>query len=354
MSYQHLNRLKAHWLENPNAEKLSPAQKLVALVIAAAINKKTNHYHLSAETISKQTLLSTGAIDKATPKLEALGFFSVSRAGMRSPKDFRLLVECPETCQARPQDHYTASELRERELTSADNSTPDKTESPILSGTESPTLEAESPTLEAESPILSGTNKELIKINKENINKEKELDFYLLVISNALKDLALSNTYTKDHELLQTALEGNRVEVLEAAKEINKPARYPVEHLTQIVKIKPLDLLKRTPEQLQKTKRPRNLKAQYEAIREHTPELTNWDSLRSSQVNFLERTTRDTLAINYAAAASEATKKGIDLDSANSLQEALDLIAKPEQDLDLAVATLARARALTKRLSQGV
>jgi hypothetical protein len=351
MSYQHLNRLKAHWLENPNAEKLSPAQKLVALVIAAAINKKTNHYHLSAETISKQTLLSTGAIDKATPKLEALGFFSVSRAGMRSPKDFRLLVECPETCQARPQDHYTASELRERELTSADNSTLDKTESPILSGTESPILEAESPIFEAESPILSGTNKELIKINKENINKEKELDFYLLVISNALKELALAQGYTKGHELLQSALEGNQVEILEIARDKAKTARNPEPFLTQIVKTNPTDLLKRTPEQLHKTKYTRNLKPQYEAYREHTRELMNWNLLLPSQVSFLERTTGDTLSINSAKVASEATNKGINLDSANSLSEAYELIAKPEQDLDLAAATLARARELTQRLT---
>lgn len=351
MSYQHLNRLKAHWLENPNAEKLSPAQKLVALVIAAAINKKTNHYHLSAETISRQTLLSTGAIDKATPKLEALGFFSVSRAGMRSPKDFRLLIECPETCQARPQDHYTATELRERELASVDNSTPDKTESPILSGTESPILEAEFPILEAEFPILSGTNKELIKINKENINKEKELDFYLLVISNALKDLALKQGYTKEHELLQTALEGNQVEILEIARDKAKTARNPEPFLTQIVKTNPTDLLKRTSEQLHKAKHPRNLKAQYEAIREHTPELVSWETLGSSQVNYLERTTGDILSISAAKAATEATNKGINLDSAKSLSQALELIAKPEQDLDLAVATLARARELTQRLT---
>jgi hypothetical protein len=351
MSYQHLNRLKAHWLENPNAEKLSPAQKLVALVIAAAINKKTNHYHLSAETISKQTLLSTGAIDKATPKLEALGFFSVSRAGKRSPKDFRLLVECPETCQARPQDHYTASELRERELTNADNPTLDKNESLILSGTESPILEAESPILEAESPILSGTNKELIKINKENINKEKELDFFLLVVSNALKEMALTQEYTKDHELLQSALEGNRVEVLERTKEITGTATNPEAYLTQIVKTSPKSLLKRTSEQVHKAKHPRNLRPQYEAYREHTPELMSWNNLGISQVNFLERTTGDTLAINSATAASEATTKRINLDSAKSLSEALELIAKPEQDLDLAVAALARSRALLKRQS---
>jgi hypothetical protein len=351
MSYQHLNRLKAHWLENPNSEKLSPAQKLVALVIAAAINKKTNHYHLSAETISKQTLLSTGAIDKATPKLESLGFFSVSRAGMRSPKDFRLLVECPETCQARPQDHYTASELRERELTKADNSTLDKNESPILSGTESPILEAEFPILEAEFPILSGTNKELIKINKENINKEKELDFYLLVISNALKELALSQEYTKDHELLQSALEGNRVEVLERAREITGTATNPEPYLTQITKTSPNSLLKRTSEQVHKAKYPRNLKSQYEAYREHTPELMNWNLLLPSQVSFLERTTGETLSITSATAASEATNKGINLDSAKSLSEALELITKPEQDLDLAVAALARSREFLKRHS---
>jgi hypothetical protein len=351
MSYQHLNRLKAHWLENPNAEKLSPAQKLVALVIAAAINKKTNHYHLSAETISKQTLLSTGAIDKATPKLEALGFFSVSRAGMRSPKDFRLLVECPETCRARPQDHYTATELRdrpERDLASAGNSIPDKTESPILSGTESPILEAEFPILEAESPILSGTNKELIKINKENINKQ---DFEFLVISNTLKELAKRHELTQDHQLLKAALEGNRVEVLARAKEITRTAINPKAYLTEITKTSPDSLLKRTPEQVNKTKYSRNLKSQYEAYRENEPELISWTELGVSQTNFLERITGATLSLTAANLASKAASRGIDLDTAKSATQANELITDPEKNLDLAVAALARSRALTQRLS---
>lgn len=355
MSYQHLNRLKAHWLENPNSEKLSAAQKLIALVIASAINKKTNHYHLSAKTISDQTQLSTAAIDKATPKLEALGFFAVYRWGRRSPKDFRLLIECPETCKARPQDHYTASELRERELTTVHNDTV-KTEYPILSGTEYPTLEAEYPILEAEYPILWGTNKELIKINKENINirkKEKSAVFELSVISKALKEMTLANTYTKDHELLQTALEGNELEILEIAKDKAKTAREPVAYLSHIVKTNPLSLLKKTSEQLHKANYSRNLEPQYEAYREHTPELMSWTDLGSSQTNFLERIATATLSITAAQVASKATTKGINLDSAKSLTGALELIDKPEQDLDLAVAALASSRELTKRLTGG-
>jgi hypothetical protein len=358
MTYHHYNRLEAHWAENPNSKKLTPTQTLVAGVIALHINSGTNHYHLSAETLSKYTNRSTSSIDTATTALEALGFFTITRAGKRSPKDFRLLIECPETCQAKATDHYTETELQERperwHKAASDVQKPKayKTEYPNPEGTEYPNPRSEYPNPEGtEYPNPRGTNKELIKKNKENINKEKELDFYLLVISNALKDLARRGNQTKDHELLQTALEGNQVEILERAKEINKPARYPVEHLTEIVKTNPTALLKRTSEQVHKAKYPRNLRAQYEAIREHTPELVDWHSLRSSQVNFLERTTGDTLSITSATTASEATKKGIDLDGANSLQEALDLIAKPQQDLDLAVATLARARALTKRLS---
>jgi hypothetical protein len=77
----------------------------------------------------------------------------------------------------------------------------------------------------------------------------------------------------------------------------------------------------------------------------------SWETLGSSQVNYLERTTGDTLSISAAKAATEATNKGINLDSAKSLSQALELIAKPEQDLDLAVATLARARELTQRFT---
>jgi hypothetical protein len=77
----------------------------------------------------------------------------------------------------------------------------------------------------------------------------------------------------------------------------------------------------------------------------------NWNLLLPSQVSFLERTTGETLSITSATAASEATNKGINLDSAKSLSEALELTTKPEQDLDLAVAALARSREFLKRHS---
>jgi hypothetical protein len=352
MTYHHYNRLEAHWAENPNSKKLTPVQTLVALVIANHINGSSNHYHLSAKTLSKYTNRSTSSIDTATVALEALGFFAVSRVGKRSPKDFRLLVECPKTCTASATDHYTETELQERPerwnkaLPKQDSY---KTEYPNSEGTEYPNSRSEYPNSEGtEYPNSRGTNKELIKKNKENINKT---DFEILVISNALKDLALSNQYTKDHELLQSALEGNQLETLEVARDKAKTATHPEAYLTQIVKTNPLSLLKRTSEQVHKAKHPRNLRPQYEAIKEHTPELTSWENLGSSQVNFLERTTGDTLSISAAKAATEATTKDINLDTAKSLSQALELIAKPEQDLDLAVATLARARELTQRLT---
>ena len=354
MTYHHTNRLEAHWADFLGETKLSGDQRAIALVIANHINKETNHYHLSAKTLSKYSLSSLTTIYKATAKLEELGLFKITRAGKRSPKDFRLLLECPETCQARAIDHYTETELQERperwHKAASGVQKPEayQTEYTNPEGTEYTNLNSEytNPRLtEYTNPRL--TNKELIKKNKENINKN---DFEILVISNALKELALANEYTKEHELLQTALEGNRVEVLERAQEITKTATNPEPYLTQIVKSSPNSLLKRTPEQLHKAKHPRNLKLQYEAIKEHTPELTDWHNLRSSQISFLEKTTGDTLSITSAKVASEATNKGIDLDSATNLQEALDLIAKPEQDLDLAVAALARSREFLKGL----
>jgi hypothetical protein len=355
MTYHHYNRLEAHWAENPNSKKLTPIQTLVALVIAQHINGGSNHYHLSAKTLSKYTNRSPSSIERATAALEALGFFSVSRAGMRSPKDFRLLIECPKTCTANATDHYTETELQEnpqrwnKALPKQDSY---KTEYRQNEGTEYRQNDSEYRQNEGtEYRQNEGTNKELIKKNKENINKEKELDFYLLVISNALKDLAKKGNYTREHELLQTALEGNQVEVLEIARETAKTGRKPVPYLTQIIETNPLDLLKKTSEQVHKAKHPRNLRPQYEAIREHTPELTSWENLGSNQINFLERITTDKLSINAAKAATEATAKDINLDTAKSLTQALELIAKPEQDLDLAVATLARARELTQRLT---
>ena len=359
MTYHHYNRLEAHWAENPNSKKLTATQTLVALVIAQHINSGTNHYHLSAKTLSKYTNRSTSSIDTATAALEALGFFSVSRAGMRSPKDFRLLIECPKTCTASATDHYTETELQEHperwhkalepQSPKLRNEELDKTEYPNPrseyrnpEGTEYTNPEG------TEYPNPRGTNKELIKKNKEYIHIG---DFEILVISNALKELALSNEYTKDHELLQSALEGNRVEVLERAKEITRTATNPEAYLTQIIKTSPKSLLKRTSEQVHKAKNPRNLKPQYEAYREHTPELMSWETLGSSQINFLERTVKDTLSIDSAKAATEATTKDINLDTAKSLTQALELIAKPEQDLDLAVATLARTRALIQKLT---
>jgi hypothetical protein len=355
MSYQHANRLKAHWGEFLGETKLSGDQRLIADTIAQHINSETNHYHLSAKTLEKLTLSSQSTIYAATPKLEALGLFEITRAGKRSPKDFRLLVECPETCQARAIDHYTETELKERPER-WNKATPKQEKSKAYQNeyTDARSTEYTNPRTEytdarsTEYTDARRTNKELIKKNKENINKT---DFEILVITNALKELALSNEYTKDHELLQSALEGNRVEVLERAKEITGTATNPEPYLTQIVKTSPKSLLKRTSEQVHKAKHPRNLRPQYEAYREHTPELMSWNNLGISQVNFLERTTGDTLAINSATAASEATTKRINLDSAKSLSEALELIAKPEQDLDLAVAALARSRALLKRQS---
>jgi hypothetical protein len=359
MTYHHYNRLEAHWAENPNSKKLTAVQTLIALVIAQHINSGSNHYHLSAKTLSKYTNRSKSSVDRATTALEALGFFSVSRAGMRSPKDFRLLIECPKTCTASATDHYTETELAEhpqrwnkaQEPKSPElrNEGLDKnqlrqsdTEYRQTAGTEY------GQSAGTEYGQSAGTNKELIKKNKEYINIG---DFEILVISNALKELALSNEYTKDHELLQSALEGNRVEVLERAKEITGTATNPEPYLTQIVKTSPKSLLKRTSEQVHKAKYPRNLRPQYEAYREHTPELVSWNDLGTSQVSFLERATGDTLSITSATAASEASNKQVNLDSAKSLSEALELIAKPEQDLDLAVAALARSREFLKRHS---
>ena len=352
MTYHHTNRLIHHWpgpFTDPKTKKLrglSSNEKLVAFLIAQHINLETNHYCLSAETISRYgNGLSRSGIDRAVQNLEAAGVFEITRAGQRSPRDFRLLIECPSDCQAEPSIHYTPQELAAR----ATRPKKPKSDKPELDNvlrleraTQLPHLATQLPHLADELPYLSATNKQTININKENINNE---DFLLLVISESLLEIEKNGLLTPEHQELKTALDSKGTQLLDRATELTRPAKNPKAYLKATIEKNPLALLA-TPELNQgKTQR------RYEALRPLFPELVSWDLLHAgaSQSNFLERVSKTELSVTAAKLASKAAYNGIDLDGVNSITEAAALVEghqdppNPEAET---LSVLARSRAL--------
>lgn len=344
MTYHHTNRLTSHWpgpFTDPKTGKLrrlSSNEKLVALLITQHINIDTNHYCLSSETIRRYgDGLSRSGIDRAVQNLAAAGVFEITRAGQRSPRDFTLLIECPEECQAEPKWHYTPQELETRpKHRSGDNRLR------LDRATQLPHLATELPHLADELPHLSATNKQTINRNKENINNE---DFLLLVIDESLSEIERNGLLTPEHLELKTALEGKGAQLLDRANELTRPAKNPKAYLKATIEKNPLALLV-TPELNQgKTQR------RYETLRPLFPELVSWDLLHAgaSQSNFLERVSKNELSVTAAKLASKAAYNGIDLDGANSITEAAALVEglqdppNPEAET---LSVLARSRAL--------
>jgi DNA-binding MarR family transcriptional regulator len=119
MSYQHLNRFKAH-----ASTALAPNERLLAWHFAYEIRTKTNYFSESLRRLAEELELDPRTIRRAMARLVDLGLFErIDRTGTYAPI-YRLLVQCPESCELLS-DHYTKQELETLET---------------LGGTNTPTL----------------------------------------------------------------------------------------------------------------------------------------------------------------------------------------------------------------------
>lgn len=339
MTYHHYRRLSEHWPENSN--HLSPAAKLVALTIANHLNKESGRWAISAKTISSWAGgLSRGSIDTAVKKLEALGLFQVSRDSQRKPREFRLLVECPQGCE-RPKEHNTPSELQ----TALARPQAEPTEMPNLKTTpnEMPNLDTtEMPNLERELPNLLATNKELIKINKKD---DKQDSFEFLFITETLKELNETNQFNSGHALLKAALDNDRELVIERAREVMAKGTVPKKYLKASIINHPESLIKKTAKDdtdnknqtdtqkfmsgLAKQELKRKHASQWAALMINEPTLLEWDSISDSglplsggYLDFLARVCPQTLTSTAAKIVSKASYYRINLFECKSLTEA--------------------------------
>lgn len=105
MSYQHLNRFKAHAQAG-----LSPNERLLAWHFAYETRTKTNYYSESLRRLSETLELDPRTIRRAMARLVDLGLFErIDRTGTYAPI-YRLSVQCPDSCELLS-DHYTKQEL---------------------------------------------------------------------------------------------------------------------------------------------------------------------------------------------------------------------------------------------------
>jgi DNA-binding MarR family transcriptional regulator len=322
LTYHHYRRLSEHWPET--SSQLRPAAKLVALTIANHLNKDSGRWAMSAKTISEWAGgLSRGSIDTAVKKLEALGLFEVSRDSQRKPRDFRLLVECPQGCE-RLKEHNTPSELQlalarpKAELTELPNLKTTPNELPNLRATELPNLERELPNLLA-------TNKELIESNKKD---DKQDSFEFLFITETLKELNETNQFQSGHALLKAALDSDRDLVLERAKEVMAKGTVPKKYLKASIINHPESLIKRPPQD--KTPDPTKpkqaffglvfksgvstgqLEHYWRALQTHT-NLCEWTELSRPQIDFLGHLSTEATPLKNTAAnlVSDSVRAGL-------------------------------------------
>lgn len=320
MTYHHYRRLSEHWPET--SSQLSPAAKLVALTITNHLNKDSGRWAISAKTISTWAGgLSRGSIDTAVKKLEALGLFEVSRDSQRKPREFKLLVECPQGCE-RLKEHNTPAELQlalarpKAEPTELPNLKTIPNQLPNLSATELPNLERELPNLLA-------TNKELIEINKKD---DKQDSFEFLFITETLKELNETNQFTSGHALLKAALDSDRDLVLERAQEVMAKGTVPKKYLKASIINHPESLIKRPPQDNTPNKPKQffnglvfksgvstgQLEHYWRALQAHT-NLCEWAELSGPQINFLGLLSTESTPLKNTAAnlVSEAVRAGL-------------------------------------------
>jgi hypothetical protein len=334
LTYHHYRRLSEHWPES--AKHLRPAATLVALTIASHLNQESSRWAISAKTISTWANgLSRGSIDTAVKQLEALGIFGVSRESQRRPREFKLLVECPQGCE-RAKDHNTPNELKaalakpQTEPTEMPNLETSSTEMPNLLATEMPNLEREMPNLLA-------TNKESIEINKKD---DIENSFEFIFVWETLAALKGANQLRADHALLIEELKTNPQSVIERAKEITAKATEPKSYLRGAIMKHPESLIKRSKLDKKPDYTPlipeARIRSKWESFLINSPELIEFDNLSSSSRKFLQTVAKDseTLTLTSANLATKATRLGFDIGSARSVSEASSIIFETEQLLN--------------------
>jgi hypothetical protein len=360
LTYHHYRRLSEHWPES--AKHLRPAATLVALTIASHLNQESSRWAISAKTISTWANgLSRGSIDTAVKQLEALGIFGVSRESQRRPREFKLLVECPQGCE-RAKDHNTPNELKaalakpQTEPTEMPNLETTSTEMPNLLATEMPNLEREMPNLLA-------TNKESIEINKKD---DKQDSFEFLFITETLKELNETNQLTSGHALLKEALEDNPELVIERAQEVMAKGTVPKKYLKASIINHPESLIKK-PAQESKTETDswanslakQNLKnkhaKQWETLKTNEPTLSEWETIQNDylgpiHLEFLARVCPQSLTSTAAKIVSKAAYYGVSLKDCKSLTQAGELTSEypdlPTLEAQRQRAQEARERAL--------
>jgi DNA-binding transcriptional ArsR family regulator len=400
MSFHHTRRLTEHWPDN--TKDLSPAVKLVATTITNHLNAKTDSFSISAKSLTKWTNgLSRSTIDKAVKQLADLGVLEVVRERQRAPRAFRLLVECPQGCE-RLKDHNTKLE-RSRQI-----QTQKAPETAAPEETSSSRLDNEFLQIGQRVPPDKATNRYPINtLNKKDDMKES---FEYLFITETLEALKTSNQYTANHALLSKALLEIPELIEERARAIQERATHsPHKYLLNSITNSPTSLIPKQETPKQETESHKwkkqvaaadhnqRIKSQYKALWESYLELDTHalnDDPTIGALTFMRNVCPKDLNITAARIANKASYYGVKIGHCKTVGEAGELTAvhpdlpprdiqyarakearekyfkslenksetipeetpeakdpSREQDLDLAVAALARSRALIKEQS---
>lgn len=338
MSFHHYRRLSEHWPDN--TKDLTPAAIAVAITIASHLDADTNHWAMSAKTLSKWTNgIVPSTIQRAVVALEALGVFQVSRERQRRPKDYRLLVECPKGCE-RLEVHNTPSELKAL----AKQSKKPKVETTQFDHSKTETTQFDySQTLNLPKSVaqIELTNRTSIEplIEKD----EGKKSFELLKIKETLQKLQASNDYQPEHALLEKAL-GDQPDLIEqeAQRVMGKAAGNPRNYLETVITNTPLNLIPKQEKNRQETETQKwekslakqnhasRIKAQYRALMDTNPELNentiNGDPTIGT-LEFLVSVCPKDLNITAAIVANKAAYYGLQISHCKSVQQAGELTA---------------------------
>ena len=317
MSFHHYRRLTEHWPEN--TKDLTPAAIAVAITISSHLDADTNHWAMSAKSLSKWTNgIAPSTIQRAVVALEALGVFQVSRERQRRPKDYRLLVACPKGCE-RLDVHNTPSELKAL----AKEGKKDRAQTTQSDHSETQTTQSDySQTLNLTNSVeqIELTNRTSIEPLIEKDDKKKSFEF--LFITETLQALRASNGYKSEHALLDKALQDNP-ELIEAqaSKIMGKANSNPRNYLKSSITDYPLSLIpkqetKGQPSQaLPKLKTGRlyengastgELEAVWNRLKEHQ-ELCDWQELDRGHIDFLARLYKDHTPLSNTSASMITT-----------------------------------------------
>jgi hypothetical protein len=325
LSYHHYLRLEAH---APKAYgSLTPTTRLVAITIASHLNKNKNQYRISAETLSGYARASRAQVDKAIKDLVAAGIFEVSQSGKRSPRNFKLLVECPESCKARPVDHYTKTELRARGADSVALA-----ESEVHSSQE--LLHSFEPEVHSFDPVIPqnlATNRDDRELDRD-INKDDD-HFIFSMISKSLKAMEKTGDLSPDHTHLKAVLDSDPGLVITHARRIMETATgNPETYLKSAIKKYPKSLTKKPNSEkdtsIAKPLSQSSLEIHWRDLSDNNPELIEWGSLSNPYKDFLQRITKGVLTITAAKIANKAQHYQLDLSTCQTITQAGELTSK--------------------------